>query len=588
MQSEQDIFAWLTSELALERHALQCRHERILQKLRSHMDESYPKNGTDDQGPKGVGDAALAVAESIPVDPEWKAHDAAGGLNGEAKEDDEPSERATSSLELSPRSSVRQKRSNLESVISDGEKHHHWNPKQIVHSSEFELFFASVIVANSFVIAIQTIYDGIDVGYSIGYPNYEKTAAEYMPDALQAFSMLEVIFGILFTIEVAVKMIGLKYQFVFNLWNWFDALLVAIWLVDSVLRSFPLDANLLRLVRLARLMRLVKIARAVQGFDSLVVMTTALQGSMVALIWVFVLLFCIQMLFALLLGQLLTIYIDTDPKLPMETRQLLFQYFGTFPRATLTMFELTLGNFAPPARMLQEHVSQFMVFFNVFHKVTFGFACVGVVNGVFMQETFKVAQNDDSMMMRSVQTRKALHRKKMHDFFQYADNSGDGSVTKDEWTYVLSNEKAQDWFAGQGLTVDDAGLLFDLIETSGDGKLTADELARGVSRLAGPSKSLDVLMAHREQALVNEKTNALISAMFARLQDLDANQSRLGQELQMQRCEEQSSELQGSGLNEEVMKLQEEVHAFNEGRGPKLVKPKTQPPREVSDMVHGI
>eukprot|EP00930_Biecheleria_cincta_P047915 TRINITY_DN33315_c0_g1_i1.p1 TRINITY_DN33315_c0_g1~~TRINITY_DN33315_c0_g1_i1.p1 ORF type:complete len:487 (-),score=103.47 TRINITY_DN33315_c0_g1_i1:217-1647(-) len=468
-----------------------------------------------------------------------------------------------------------------------------FNAAWIVRSSQFELFFAAVIVANSFVMAVQAIYDGIDVGNKIGFVGYESTAAECMPGASEAFTILEMVFGILFTVEVVLKIVGLKLEFVMSLWNWFDAFLVVVWIIDTVLRSFPLDTNLLRLVRLARLMRLVKIARAVQGFDSLVVMTTALQGSLFALIWVFVLLLCIQMLFALLLGQLLTIYIDTDPDLTEETRLKIFEYFGTFPRATLTMFELTLGNFAPVARVLQEHVSQAMVVFNLFHKVTFGFACVGVVNGVFMQETLKVAQNDDSMMMRTVQNRKRQHAKKMHDFFQYADNSGDGSITKDEWTHVLSNEKAQDWFAGQGLTVQDADLLFDLLETSGDGSLTSDELARGVSRLAGPSKSFDVLASQREQNLVNAKTRTLISEISARLQDLQDSQLQLGQMLHMQQVKEQPCESQNISLKDEVIKLREALRGYNEGRGPKAMKSKSQlyeghPPSETSDFVHGI
>jgi len=30
-----------------------------------------------------------------------------------------------------------------------------------------------------------------------------------------------------------------------------------------------------------------------------------------------------------------------------------------------------------------------------------GFACLAVINGVFMQETFKVAQQDDQIMLRT-------------------------------------------------------------------------------------------------------------------------------------------------------------------------------------------
>ena len=34
------------------------------------------------------------------------------------------------------------------------------------------------------------------------------------------------------------------------------------------------------------------------------------------------------------------------------------------------------------------------------YKLVIGFAAVGIINAVFMQETFKVAASDDKLMMR--------------------------------------------------------------------------------------------------------------------------------------------------------------------------------------------
>ena len=52
----------------------------------------------------------------------------------------------------------------------------------------------------------------------------------------------------------------------------------AMWLADMVI-AFPVNSSQLRLIRLARLLRLVRLVRVVRGFDSLIVMTTALQES---------------------------------------------------------------------------------------------------------------------------------------------------------------------------------------------------------------------------------------------------------------------------------------------------------------------
>lgn len=40
-------------------------------------------------------------------------------------------------------------------------------------------------------------------------------------------------------------------------WNWFDLLLVLMWVADRAMENLPFDTSLLRLLRLARLIRLV-------------------------------------------------------------------------------------------------------------------------------------------------------------------------------------------------------------------------------------------------------------------------------------------------------------------------------------------
>lgn len=379
---------------------------------------------------------------------------------------------------------------------------HFFHPSRLVRWTAFELFFAAMIILNSIVMAFEMTCSGRDIGYRIGFPHYDMKCADALPWQSRAFAFAETFFGTIFALECVLKIAGLQKEFLWSAWNWFDTFLVAFWVADSVMKNLPLDSNMLRLVRLARLLRLTKIARTLEGFDSLVVMTTALRGSVSSLFWVAVLLFVLQMMFALFLGQVILLYIGQD-SVPAESRVVLFTYFGTFNRAMLTMFELTLGNYAPVARILQEHLYQWTVIFSVLHKVAFGFACVGVINGVFMTETLKVAHNDDVIMMREAQEKKETHRKRMHEFFEYADRRGDGLVTLDEWQAVLQNEKVRMWFAGQGLTVSDADQLFRLLRGSGEKNyIEAEELATGMAQLQGPAKSLDVTLISRRQEML--------------------------------------------------------------------------------------
>ena len=318
-------------------------------------------------------------------------------------------------------------------------------------------------------------------------------------------------FGSLFLIECLLKICAYGKGFFCYLWHWFDLLLVLLWCFDTVLAVLPVESPVLRLARLVRLIRLVKLVRAVQGFDSLIIMTTALKDSVNALFWVAMIMLVVEMMFALLLNQVLVALIfSTGHEYTDAEEKQLFQYFGTFLRAMLTMFQLTLGTWVPVARILQETVSPYFNIFTILHKVVVGFACIGVINGVFMQETLKVAQNDDIIMMREVAHKERTHARKMRAFFRYADHSKDHTITLDEWQRVMEGHHAQHWFAAQGLRVKDARKVFKLLDEDGSNGITMDELIQGVSSLQGPARSLDLAMLNESHMQLLRMMRSLV------------------------------------------------------------------------------
>merc|ERR1719171_1141632 len=102
---------------------------------------------------------------------------------------------------------------------------------------------------------------------------------------------------------------------------------------------------------------------------------------------------------AMFFAQLLTPFILNEEE-PMEIRQQVFLYFGTFTRATLTMFEVTLANWVPACRLLSNNVNEAYAMLFILYKCVVGFAIIKVITGVFLHETFKVAQGDDELMIR--------------------------------------------------------------------------------------------------------------------------------------------------------------------------------------------
>jgi len=383
---------------------------------------------------------------------------------------------------------------------------------KVVKSPQFEIFFGAMILLNTVIMALEAQYYGIESGFVVGYPKSVVNAADSWPWAARFLSITETMFGSLFTLELGMKILGLQHRFARDIWNWIDSVIVLAWLVTSVgTAQLPLNPMLLRLARLIRLLRLLRLVKTIQGFDSLYLMTTAIKGSVSILVWAVVLLAMIQMIFALLLQQLLVGYIE-DESVSQEQRHEVYMYYGSFTRTMLSMFEITLGNWMPPCRALVENVSEYYMVFAVLHKFIIGFSVLAVIQGVFIQETFKVSTTDDTIMMIQKERAIKLHEVKMTALFERADESGDGSLDADEFQAVVGDPCVKTWLAAMELDVIDAQILFDLID-NGDSKITAKELLQGVARLKGFARSIDLVTLLHESRQNREVCNQIFETL---------------------------------------------------------------------------
>jgi len=366
-----------------------------------------------------------------------------------------------------------------------------WHPGQFAGTTQFDVFFCVVILLNTIVMGFELQYDGLQRGFDLNYPHFDAPASELWPQAEVVFMVLDWVFGIVYVIEIVVRIAGSKWAFCCDPSNVFDASLVLLWLCELTLSHYLyVDAGLIRTLRLARVLRLLRLIRTIHGFDALYIMTTAMSGSLMVLFWSFVLLLVVQTTMALSLTQILAGFFKNSD-IPDAKRLEVFQYFGTASRSMFTMFELTLANWTIVGRSLTENVSEYFAIFNVAYKLVVGFAAVGIINAVFIQETFKVAASDDTVMMRQKERDRRLHTKKMQTLFEAADESGDGVIDMEEFRRIFELPEIRTWLSAQDLQVTDPDILFKLLD-DGDKQLTAEELVRGVDRLKGNAKSIDL------------------------------------------------------------------------------------------------
>lgn len=360
----------------------------------------------------------------------------------------------------------------------------------VVSDLRFEYFFAMLIMLNTAVMAVELQYEAFSMGYTLNFQGYSSPSEEVWPGGKALFEKFEIFFGVVFSIELLLKLAGWRCSFFHSVWNYFDGLVVISWIISQSGQTLLINPLILRLFRMVRFMRLMKVMKSSEAFDSLRLLIRSLFSCMPALVWASLALFMIQTLVGMIFSSIFAEFIvDADYTLDIRTE--LFEYFGSFSRCMVTMFELTLGNWIPVCRFLMENISEWWCCVIILYKLVVGFGVIRIISGVFLHETFKAAASDDDLMILNKKRLQHKHQDKMRRFMQRADSSGDGGLSRQEFIDVLKSDDVKVWLSAQEIDAGDADLLFDLLD-DGDETLTVGELTSGIARLKGTARSIDL------------------------------------------------------------------------------------------------
>jgi hypothetical protein len=201
------------------------------------------------------------------------------------------------------------------------------------------------------------------------------------------------------------------------------------------------------------------------------------------------------------------------------------------------MYELTMANYPPVARLLTEEVSNWFMLPCLLHKLTLGFAVVGVINGVILQETFKVAASDDAIMIRQHQRAEQRFRSRMEELMKALDVNNDQKLDLEEFVSIATNPDISAWLCAMGIETYDLQTLFSLVDSDGSGEITTDELIAQFCRLRGPSKSVDLHALSKRLALDANDSRERIRTLQRKLSER-SNQPRISSKSHTSECSE--------------------------------------------------
>lgn len=381
--------------------------------------------------------------------------------------------------------------------------------QRVVDSPYFEVFVAAIIVLNTIFMGLQMQYDGFDIGYDIQFVGHDRQADAIWPVAKTMFEVTEPIFTLVFTAELLARAFVYRRGYFTQPSNWLDISIVLFGLFELIFPVSPVvNPMMARLFRLSKLARAARIATMSGVTDSLQLLLKSIGASYTLLCWTTLLLVLVQVIAGMLLNQVVNDFL-TDPDQEPASQREVFAYYGTFTRAMITMFEVHLANWAPACRVLVENIGETYGYLFIVYRCMAGFAVLNVINAVFIQQTLKVAQQDQEIMIKQKHKEQERFTKALVDLFSAIDSSGDGYITWEEIEAVVDDPKLKLWMASLDIAPRDLEIIFKAIDVNGDNSITPEELILNAGRIRGSAKSLDIVQVLSQMKLIEGKVDRL-------------------------------------------------------------------------------
>lgn len=110
--------------------------------------------------------------------------------------------------------------------------------------------------------------------------------------------------------------------------------------------------------------------------------------------------------------------------------------------------------------------------------------------------------------------------------FKLSDPNGNNIIAKADFKASLKHRSVHRFFDVIDLDMQQAEVLFELLDTSGDGQISCDEFLRGCLRLRGHAKALDLLVLSRE---VNQLIDGVVAVTRQNAASLMRNREMINQ-----------------------------------------------------------
>lgn len=215
---------------------------------------------------------------------------------------------------------------------------------------------------------------------------------------------------------------------------------------------------------------------------------------------------------ALMLGNMLQEFI-ADQGQDFDTREWIWQHYGTALRAMYTLYEITFaGNWPTYARPVIDGVSSYFAVFFLLYITLIVFAVIRVITAIFLKDTLDAASNDAEHLVVEKLQKKAQYVKKLEKIFCAIDEVGNGMITQQRMSEILQVPEVKAYFQTLEVDVHEGAALFHILD-NGDGEVTREEFIDGILRCKGPARAIDQVAMQADLTHLHDKLSDILKIL---------------------------------------------------------------------------
>jgi len=374
----------------------------------------------------------------------------------------------------------------------------------IVTSMWFETCISACIVLNAGLIAWSTNHSmqlALDKFSSLR-PGEDPTSQRSRDPMV---SVLDVGFAIIFTIELALRLVAQELVFFFGhgaKWNLLDIFLVLIGWLDVIVTIKSSDGStsfsVMRMLRMLRMLRSLRVVKVLHMFREMRVVLLSFFGALIPMIWTMLGTFIILYIFVTIFMQGAAAYVSEAKYGETTIEDSLRPQFGSFMRTYKTLImSITGGDDWTKYYDTLEKVSPIYSVLFMAYIILMAFGLLNIITAIFVEGSLSRAREDFELLKAEERIKLGNQRKRLIKLFRRFDPDMTGKITREKWTDMVNSEDTQEmmeYFSMLNIDKSKADDVFRLLDVDESGELEVEEFIGGCMQIQGSASYVDVEM----------------------------------------------------------------------------------------------